>query len=278
MRGLDLYSVGSEVITFTNSSDGSVGVTKWEWTLVEVPPGSSATLSGATTATATLQADEYGSYVVSLRVNDMGDDTDGYGITVAGASYPVLHTVAAVDYGDWDPPAFHEETNSNWTDKYGTKNPYGSQRGLYKIISDLREFYIPRLFNMNSRLDFTFSEALTQRSDSSTYVDAAYMTEIDMSDYVYGTVKFVATFKAQAPGTAYVQLYDVTNSVIVTSSEISTASATVVTVWSSALTVGNAAGNMRLTPAMYKVEIKITGGVPAADYVSIYAAAIDLNA
>jgi len=278
-RGLDLYAVGSEVLTFTNSTDGSVGVTKYEWTLVEGPPGSSATLSGATTATATLQADEYGSYVVSLRVNDMDDDTLGYSTTVAGCSYPVLHTVSTVDYGDWDPPAFNEETNSNWTDKYGTKNPRGSQRGLYKIISDIREFYIPRFFNMaTNELYFTFSGALVQKTDSNTYVDSAYMTEIDMSDYVYGTVKFGVTFISQAPGTAYVHLYDVTNSVIVTSSEVSTASATVVTVWSSALTVGSGAGNLRVTPTMYKVQIKITGGVPAADYVSIYAATIDLDA
>jgi hypothetical protein len=273
-RGLDLYAVLSQAITFTNDADASVGVTKYEWTLIERPPGSTATLSGAATATASLQADKYGGYVVSLRVNDMADNTDGYSVTVAGCSYPVLHTVSTVDYG-------HEETNSNWIDKYGPKNPYGSQRGLYKILSDLREFYLPGLFSVGSIIRFPFvyiPAVVIQQTDQSTYQDAAYMTEIDMTDYLYGTVKFGVVLSVDAPGTAYARLWDNTNSVAITSSEVSTNSATPVTVLSSALTVGGAAGNLRTTPAMYKVQIKVTGGVPATDFVEIYDAFIDLDA
>jgi hypothetical protein len=277
-RGLDLYAVLSQAITFTNDADASVGVTKYEWTLIERPPGSTATLSGAATATASLQADKYGGYVVSLRVNDMADNTDGYSVTVAGCSYPVLHTVSTVDYGDWDPPAFHEETNSNWIDKYGPKNPYGSQRGLYKILSDIREFYIPTFQSMNSVLRFPFTEALVQDSDSSSYVDAAYMSEVAMNDYLYGTVKFSVILKSDTPGTAYAQLYDVTNSVAITGSEVSTTSTVPVALSSGALTVGSGAGNIRLASTMYKVQIKITGGVPATDYVKIFDAVIDLDA
>jgi hypothetical protein len=280
-RGLDLYAVLSQAITFTNDADASVGVTKYEWTLIERPPGSTATLSGAATATASLQADKYGGYVVSLRVNDMADNTDGYSVTVAGCSYPVLHTVSTVDYGDWDPPAFHEETNSNWIDKYGPKNPYGSQRGLYKILSDLREFYIPTALNASNIIRFPFVYIATyveQEVDSAAYFDAAVMAEIDMTDYSYDTVKFVTVCRVDSPGTGYVRLYDETNGVAVTSSEVTTTSSTIVTLTSSALTVGGGAGNLRTTPAMYKVQVKITGGTPGVDYINIFDAYIDLDA
>lgn len=262
MRGLDLYSVGSEAIVFSNSADGNTGVTKWEWTLVERPPGSIAMLQGSDSSEASIQADISGRYVVSLRVNDLGNSTSGYSVTVAGVSYPTYRSSGGTDYGDWDLPAFSEGISANWTDKYGANNPYGAQRELYRIISDLREYYIPTAFDQYKLIRFNFAYApVNSRALQVTTVavPAAYSALLDMSDYDYGVVKFGVVLRRSVTATAYAKLKDHTHGGDITNSEVSTTSTNPVTLISSALTVGNGVGEVRLTPTMYEIEIRRTG-------------------
>jgi hypothetical protein len=61
------------LVTLTNFNDS--GVTSWLWSLVTIPPGSSASLSGATTATATFTPDIAGSYLIQLTVNGVISDS-----------------------------------------------------------------------------------------------------------------------------------------------------------------------------------------------------------
>lgn len=277
-RGLDLYSVGSKALIFTNSSDGNIGVSKWEWTLVERPPGSSASLSGADSDTAQLQADVYGRYVVSLRVNDLGDDTLGYSEIVAGVSYPSLGTLLSGDeLGDWDLPAFHEGTHANWTDFYGPLNPFGAQRELFRILKQVRENLSGGV--ADGVIRFPLSGALSQRTDLNVWTDAAYIKAFDMSDIAHVNAYFGATaMREGSAGTVEVRLYDVTNAVAITNSLIDTYGATPSDGESVALTVGGSSGNLRNDGATnYKVQIRITGGTPTADFVSLFDAWLRLE-
>jgi len=270
-RELDLYSVGSKPIIFTNSSDGNIGVSKWEWTLVERPPGSSASLADADTDTAELEADVYGRYVVSLRVNDLGDDTMGFSVTVAGVSYPSLGSLVSGDeLGDWDLPAFHEETYANWTDFYGPLNPFGAQRELFRILKQMRENLSGGV--ADGVIRFPLSGALTQRTDLSTWTDAAYIKAFDMSDIAHVNAYFGATaVREGVAGTVNIRLYDVTNAVAITGSTLTGYGASPEDKETSALTVGGSAGNLRNdADTNYKVQIQITGGTPSTDFVSMY--------
>jgi hypothetical protein len=274
MRGLDLYSVGSEVITFTNSIAGNKNVTKWEWTLVERPPGSTAILQGSDSSEAYIQTDVSGRYVVSLRVNDLGDGTPGYSITVAGVSYPIYDSKSSIDHGDWDSPAFSEGVAANWTDKYGASNPHGAQRELYRIASDIREHYLGYIDKKIIKLFFA-PDSLPQMHNNFLPEVALFTLPIDMSDYNYGTVKFGAVlYREGAAGTAYASLSY--GGVYVTGSTVSTVAGPV-TVLSSALTVGAGAGELKLVPTVYAVDISIVGG-GGGDFCSIYDAFILLDA
>lgn len=72
--GENLDLISGTVCTLTNNDD--TGVLTWAWVLTSVPDGSSATLSGAATATATFTPDIIGSYIISLTVNASLTDED----------------------------------------------------------------------------------------------------------------------------------------------------------------------------------------------------------
>ena len=59
-------------VTLRNSSAGDLGVSVWQWTLVGVPLGSTATLSGSQSAVAGFTPDLAGTYMVKLEVNGGG--------------------------------------------------------------------------------------------------------------------------------------------------------------------------------------------------------------
>jgi len=144
LRGLTIYAGAGDEIEFANSADGDIGAYKWQWTLIERPPGSAASLVGATGNSCTLNADVYGRYVVSLRVNGLSDDSEGYAVTVAGVSYPSLGAASGGgNLGDWDLPAYNERDFANWLDHFGPDNPYGAQRELYRILKQIREDIAP---------------------------------------------------------------------------------------------------------------------------------------
>ena len=285
-RDLDLYSVGSNAVYFSNSS--STGITKYEWVLESQPPDSIVTLLSADQPTCELRPDKFGRYVVSLRINDLGNDTPGYGKTTAGCSFDSLGTLGSGDeLGDFDPPAFNEETYANWEDFYGPDNNEGAQHAIYRFMYQMRTYVMPMVVGVagtvRQQLRFMLSRALIQRSDTlnPAWVDAAYIAPFDMVDYPWiDTVHFAGLFfREGTTGSAQVRLYDVTNAVAVTNSTVSTTSTSPVVKTSIALTVGSAPGNMRNdAPTLYKVQINMLNGVPATDFCNLLDTWVELRA
>lgn len=169
-RGLDLYSVGSNAINFTATA--YAGIYTYEWTLLERPPGSTAIINNSTAQISNIQADVYGRYVVALRINGQGNNTLGYSKIVAGCSFPSLGTWSGMNLGDWDIPAYLEGDLANWTDFYSSTNEKGGQQELYRILYQLRSYYIP-----------TFSQG--------SFVTGLYDFSVDtgaIGDYTLGTL------------------------------------------------------------------------------------------
>ena len=125
---IEAYSVASKAVTLSNDATGDLGVSSWEWTLLEQPPGSAISMLNPTSQNAELRPDVPGRYVVSLRVNGLGDSTSGYARTVIGVKYDALDGA----WGEWLPPAATEGFDANWS-----ANAYGAQPALYEIIDDL---------------------------------------------------------------------------------------------------------------------------------------------
>lgn len=274
-RDLDIYTSGNE-IEFTNFDN--TGVQAWDWELLEKPPGSAATLTGATTAAADLQADVEGRYVVSLRVNGLGNDTSGYSVIVAGVSFAGLGSDpwgGGDTLGDWDPPAFLERGYANWTDFYGSLNTKGAQRELYRILYQLRKKYLPLLHTPQSvHFLCPWSDNYSQTTDQNTYQVAGYLPMMNFVDYPVQNIKMIySMMRNGGSGTGSIRLYNVSDGELVTGTEMTTVGTPPVTVWSSALTIGTAAGNLKNNGNKnYRFEIKITGGTPAVDYMEIHQA------
>lgn len=281
LRALDLYSGAGDEITFQNYDN--TGVTQWEWTLIERPPGSVASLVGAAGSVCTLNADVYGRYVVALRVNGLGDDTTGYSITVAGVSYPGSSlALPSGDYlGDWDIPAYSERDNANWIDFYGA-NAYGAQREVYRILKQLREFMTYNNIFSGSEpgtivVPFSLPGSLTQNTNVAGYtVIAAYSFLMSIPDFI-SDAWFCAVMSKSGGGgdTAGVRLYDETNAVSV--ADLTDNTGNVVT-RTAQLTIGSAAGNLRNDgPTRYSVRIESNPG-GGGDECNLYSAMLMLFA
>jgi hypothetical protein len=222
---LDLYAVASQDVVLTNETAGDVGVATWLWTLEERPPGSAISMLNPTSSTAQLRPDVYGRYVVSLRVNDLGNSTEGYSKLVVGCRYPTLGTApGGWEIGEFAPPAFSEGTLANWGG-----NPYGAQPEIYELFRQVRELLLPAAIGTGTaktRLVFTQPPSLVSRSDqpSPGWATSAVTWGINMADYPWvNTAKFFAVaIREGTAGTAKVQLYDRTNAVAVTSSDVTT--------------------------------------------------------
>lgn len=275
----------SNVVTLTNDSDGDLGVTAWEWVMLEAPPGSTATLSGQLTSTASFTPDVAGRYVVGLRINGLGDSTRGYGRTVCGARYDSLGTaVDGGNLGDWLLPAAAEGFISNWGG-----NTKGAQPELWRVLDQLRNDVLPGVGGGASTLPNPYDAGhqvmfpialpgqLTQSTNSSSYVVAGYTPLIDASDYQshgYASVLWCIGRNGSA-GTAYVRLYDVTNGVVVTDSEETTTSSIEDSVVE--LTVGSISGTFRSDgDTRYAVEIMHDPGA-GVDLAEIYGAYLFLS-
>jgi len=282
-RDLDLFAVASEAIVLSNDPSGSLDIASYEWTLVEKPPGSVATMLTPTATTASFQPDVYGRYVVALRVNGLGDNTSGYARLVCGCEYPSLGVLASGDdLGDWLAPAHDEGDDANWDNFFGASNEKGAQAELWRIIDQIRLYGMTAassgLYHNNyAAFIASFPSGLTQRTDSAAWADSAIYQLIDIANYPWVTsVKFFATYlRDGVAGQAEIRLYDETNVVAITGSDLVDSSAAIIDDLSGALTIGNGAGEIRndgLT--RYKVQTRITAGTPLVDYASLYVAGI----
>jgi len=275
---IDLFSLAGDPVYFSNAPNGDVGVSSWQWTLIERPPGSVVSLISATSPVCEVQPDAYGAYVVSLRVNGMGDHTDGHAKTMIACRYPDL--APGFHIGDWRAPAFNEGTLAN----YGG-NALGAQPDIYKFMDEVRNLLMPMYWNIKAFFwEFSFPSHLTARSNlaAPAWATAGYLPLITAEDpadplSVYNRAYFMATlFRNGAAGTAKVRLYDETNGVMITGTDLTTATGTIDDVLAGPLTIGIAPGNIRMDgPTRYRVDIEITGGTPV-DFVEIMRAAIML--
>jgi K319L-like, PKD domain len=82
-------ALGSTVtLNGSGSSDVDGDALTYQWTLVSVPGGSAATLSGATGVASSFVADKPGNYVASLTVNDGHGHTSSAVVTISTANTP----------------------------------------------------------------------------------------------------------------------------------------------------------------------------------------------
>jgi hypothetical protein len=262
---IDLFSVASQSVTFSNDTDGDVGVQTWEWTLVERPYGSVAALVGPTNASCTLNTDIYGRYVVALRVNGLGDSTNGYSETVCGCRYVSPGTIigGTEEYLDWLPPAANEGWLANWS-----ANDKGAQPEIWRLFNHLRTYALPAACVPSQVVSQVHMDAYlaghnTTSTNNGAFQVAGHMIGLNMAllPWVKEAV-FQALFTRNGGAdTAEVRLYDVTNAVAVTSALLTDASGAMVELSSAALTIGSAAGNLRNDAlTRYRVEIRSNPG------------------
>lgn len=102
-----LQELAGNLVTLTNFDN--TGILAWQWTLLDRPAGSLASLTGAASSVATLTPDVPGSYLVRLRTwLDAGATVlDGVSTAIAFVRYTTVPT--------WRVPAAGETTEVNAT-------------------------------------------------------------------------------------------------------------------------------------------------------------------
>lgn len=134
----------------------------------------------------------------------------------------------------------------------------------------------------DQRIQIPLPNSLVQRTDQAAplWQAAGYCRSLDLTSILswVNSVEFYAILMRDGTaGTAKVRLYDVTHAVAITGTELTTTGGPIDLV-SAALTIGNNPGNFRNDEStQYRVDIEITGGVIAADFVSIYDAGLVLH-
>jgi hypothetical protein len=80
-----------------STCDAGRTITAYQWTVVEVPEGSSAVLSGPNTATPTISLDKAGTYLFVLRVTDSAAEVSDTDVrTMPASAYAALQVPTAV--------------------------------------------------------------------------------------------------------------------------------------------------------------------------------------
>jgi hypothetical protein len=127
--GLNVYVGTTVTLNGTGSYDPNGDSLRYGWAFVSKPVGSSASLSGATTATPSFIADVAGSFVVALAVGDGSLTSQISTVTITSSPVPVASSVSLYLFGGVNNATylgcvncnqFHEESICN---KFGT---YGS--------------------------------------------------------------------------------------------------------------------------------------------------------
>jgi len=97
--GLNIYVGTSVTLNGTGSYDPNGDSLLYSWVFVSKPSGSSATLSGATTAAPSFLADAAGSYVIALAVGDGSLVSQISTVTITASPLPVVSGVNLLLYG-----------------------------------------------------------------------------------------------------------------------------------------------------------------------------------
>lgn len=273
------------VVTLTNDSDGDVGVHAWEWELIEIPRGSTASLTGALTATATFTPDVEGRYVIGLRVNGLSNKTNGYSRIVGGVRYGSYGTLPSGDeFCDWLPPAAWEGFLANWGG-----NAKGAQPELHRIIEQARLIGSSSSFSIlgsllgipgSAYIPFTLSPALVSSTNApypAGYVVAGYLPELIVPSQFQSAVFYACIRVNGVAGNACVRVYDVTHGVAVAGLERTDSSLTPIDKLVDATAIGANPGDVRNdAPTRYALEISHNPGL-GGDLAEVYAACLVLT-
>lgn len=83
-----------------SSSDDDDDTLTYQWSFVSIPSGSEATLSNATSVSATFTADSDGDYEVQLIVNDGAESSSADTVTITASSTAATNTAPIAEAGD----------------------------------------------------------------------------------------------------------------------------------------------------------------------------------
>jgi hypothetical protein len=289
-----------ETITLTDTEPGNSGAA-YAWTLVDIPTGSTSSLSGASTPTATFSPSHTGSYRVRCIVN--GSDTSVVVIAVplatTGARIPgydeKLEYNAGGNIKGWQPDMTMFMRQSDST--LGTLN---SAKAKSTVSSgDTTPGYLLGKLVAGTNVTLTkgsagADETLTIASTASGGIGATgdkvtiplscgsstsynsdthlivHQFELNPSDYsITGTTKTMRFRAVAAIGytaTGNVRLTNVTDSETVATL---TFTSTTPAFSDAALTIGSSSGNIKTSSKVYQVEVWVTSPSNPADSVEL---------
>lgn len=274
----------STLVTLTNSTDGNVGVSTWEWELLDKPLGSAVVLAGALTSTATFTPDIAGRYVIALRVNGLGAHTTGYSRTIVGCRFDSFGVDGLGNpLYDWLPPAHGEGELANWAG-----NSKGYYPELYRIIKQIRENLLTSAATVfpSTSFDsllggiivpFPLPASLVQSTNSAAYVVSGYTYKFNLADWPHIKTAIFCCIMDLNPvaGTATAELYDETHGASITTRTLTLAGPK--EKFYGVSSIGANPGDMRNDAlTCYSVRIKHTPG-GGANVTKLYAAALYLS-
>ena len=154
--GLNVYVGTTVTLNGTGSYDPNSDFLLYSWAFVSKPAGSSATLSGATTATPSFITDVAGSYVIALAVGDGSLVSQISTVTITATPVPVVSTVSLYLYGGANNSVylgcltcnqFHAESVCNSFGTYGSAfssssiwNQFGTYGSSFQSYSPWNSF------------------------------------------------------------------------------------------------------------------------------------------
>jgi hypothetical protein len=154
--GLNVYVGTTVTLNGTGSYDPNEDSLVYAWAFVSKPAGSSATLSGATTATPSFITDVAGSYVIALAVGDASLASQISTVTITASPVPVVSTVSLYLYGGANNSVylgcltcnqFHAESVCNSFGTYGSAfsnssiwNQFGTYGSSFQSYSPWNSF------------------------------------------------------------------------------------------------------------------------------------------
>lgn len=154
--GLNVYVGTTVTLNGTGSYDPNGDSLRYAWAFVSKPSGSSATLSGASTATPSFITDVSGSYVIALAVGDGTLASQISTTTITASPVPVASSVALYLFGGTNNNTylgcvncnqFHEESICNRFGTYGSSfsnssiwNQFGTYGSSFQSYSPWNSF------------------------------------------------------------------------------------------------------------------------------------------
>jgi len=138
--GLNVYVGTTVTLNGTGSYDPNSDYLLYSWAFVSKPAGSSATLSGATTATPSFITDVAGSYVIALAVGDGSLVSQISTVTITASPVPVVSTVSLYLYGGANNSVYLGCLTCNQFHAESVCNSFGTYGSVFSSSSIWNQF------------------------------------------------------------------------------------------------------------------------------------------